>query len=117
MQERPRRGFGARLARHFDQNRTAVIQRACQRRLELGWTCCSIGLCAKALRELDEVRIGETLADEVSFESHLLIAQDISEAAIVEYDGNEVDLIVHRCCEFLDPKHESTVAAYRNDGL
>src|SRR6266700_3634995 len=117
MQERPRRGLGARLAGHFDEHRATVIQRSVQGRPEIGWSGCSICRRTKALRELDEVRICQTLADEATVESCFLIAQNVAEAAIVKYDGDEIDLILHRRSKFLNAKHETTITTHANDHL
>src|SRR5882757_9257243 len=117
VQEGPRRGLGARLAGHFDEHGPTVIQCTFEGRPELVGSGCSICRRPKALRELDEVRICQTLADEVTVESCFLIAQNIAEAALVKYDGDEIDLILHRRGKFLNPKHESAVATHGNDHL
>ena len=78
MKERPRRDFRIRLARHFDENRSAVIQCKHQARFELGRGFGSICHGAKTLGELDEVRIPQTFTDEVSVKNHFLIAQNVA---------------------------------------
>src|SRR5512136_1639265 len=47
--------------------------------------------------------------------SFLLVTPDIAEGIVIEKHGHHPDMVVHRCREFLHPKHEPSISSDGDD--
>src|SRR5580658_6731673 len=94
VQEGPRRGLAARFSGHLDQRRSGMglglLKGARQRRFTLSPPAAD----PEARRELDEVWILQLRRDDTAAKSGLLIAQHIAEAAVIEHERDEIDLVL-----------------------
>src|SRR5580704_7933542 len=88
--ERPWRGLAAWLARHLNEHRRILGERLLERKLERYWSPCSIADGAKTLGKGHEIWVSQGLADQVSAKGELLIPQHVTEASIIEHDGDEI---------------------------